>query len=224
MSAPPSTFHDDSFKIVRSSEAGAAARPRLLFVLCFMFNPHHMSDRRVRWDGAQAMNPIGGRLRRYARMNVVPDAGQLSQVMSQATAPAFVLGAVAAFVAVLLNRMTSVIERIRSRNEIADGDTARAHLKSDIPRLRQRAKLLNSATHLALLSGMCTALLLVGFASALFRLPHEYGARVLFGIALILLACSIFRFGQEVRIGLSRSQPCPFVRRRSIFSVSLRPL
>ena len=104
--------------------------------------------------------PDGGN----ARINVVPDAGQLSQVMSQvmsqATAPAFVLGAVAAFVAVLLNRMTSVIERIRSRNEIADGDTARAHLKSDIPRLRQRAKLLNSATHLALLSGMCTALLL----------------------------------------------------------------
>jgi len=165
------------------------------------------------------------------------------RVMSQATAPAFVLGGVAAFVAVLLNRMTSVIERIRSLNEIADGDTARAHLKSDIPRLRQRAKLLNSATHLALLSGMCTALLLVvGFASALFRLPHEYGAGVLFGIALILLGCSIFRFGQEVRMGLGcarvaesllvsrvyrtprRSQPCPFVRRRSIFSVSLRPL
>jgi hypothetical protein len=178
--------------------------------------------------------PDGGN----ARMNVVPDAGQLSQVMSQATAPAFVLGGVAAFVAVLLNRMTSVIERIRSLNEIADGDTARAHLKSDIPRLRQRAKLLNSATHLALLSGMCTALLLVvGFASALFRLPHEY-----FGIALILLGCSIFRFGQKVRMGLGcapvaesllvsrvyrtarRSQPCPFVRRRSIFSVSLRPL
>jgi len=52
-------------------------------------------------------------------MNVVPDAGQLSQVMSQATAPAFVLGAVAAFVAVLLNRMTSVIERIRMNMEPA---------------------------------------------------------------------------------------------------------
>ena len=79
-------------------------------------------------------------------MTVVPDAGQLSQVMSQATAPAFVLGAVAAFVAVLLNRMTSVIERIRSLNEIAADDPARTHLKSDIPRLRKRAKLLN-ATH-----------------------------------------------------------------------------
>jgi hypothetical protein len=139
-------------------------------------------------------------------MNVVPDAGQLSQVMSQATAPAFVLGAVAAFVAVLLNRMTSVIERIRSLNEIAADDIARAHVKSDIPRLRQRTKLLNNATHLALLSGMCTALLLVvGFASALFRLPHEYGAGVLFGIALILLGSSIFRFGQEVRMGLSEA-------------------
>jgi Protein of unknown function (DUF2721) len=78
-------------------------------------------------------------------MTVVPDAGQLSQVMSQATAPAFVFGAVAAFVAGLLNWMTSVIERIRSLNEIAADDTARAHLKSDIPRLRRRGKLLNSA-------------------------------------------------------------------------------
>jgi len=83
-------------------------------------------------------------------MDLIPDAGQLSQVMSQATGPAFVLGAVAAFIAVLLSRMTVVIDRIRSLNEIADNDTARAYLKSDIPRLRQRATLLNSATHLAL--------------------------------------------------------------------------
>ena len=126
--------------------------------------------------------------------------------MSQATAPAFVLGAVAAFVAVLLNRMTSVIERIRSLNEIADDDIARAHLKSDIPRLRQRAKLLNSATYLALVSGICTSLLLVvGFASAFLRLRHEYGAGVLFALAIALLGGSLFRFGQEVRMGLSEA-------------------
>ena len=81
-------------------------------------------------------------------MDIVPDTGQLSQVMVQATAPAFILGAVAGFVSILLGRMTSVIDRIRSLNEIADGDTARAHLKSDIPRLRRRAKLLNSANTL----------------------------------------------------------------------------
>ena len=139
-------------------------------------------------------------------MDLLPDAGQLSQLMSQATAPAFILGAVAGFVAVLLGRMTGVIDRTRSLNEIADDDTARAHLKSDIPRLRLRAELLNSAIYLALLSGMCTALLLVvGFVSAIFRLRHEYGAGLLFAIALVLLGVAIFRFGQEVRMGLSEA-------------------
>ena len=137
---------------------------------------------------------------------VPPDAQQLSQVMSQATAPAFVLGAVAGFVSILLGRMTAVIDRIRSLNEIADEDTTRAPLKSDIPRLRQRARLLNSAIQLALASGICTSLLLVvGFASAFLRLQHEYGAGVLFLLALGLLGGALFRFGQEVRIGLSES-------------------
>jgi Protein of unknown function (DUF2721) len=139
-------------------------------------------------------------------MIFVPDSGQLAQVMSQATAPAFVLGAVAAFIAVLLSRMTVVLDRIRSLNEIADDDAVRAHLKSDIPRLRQRAKLLNSAVYLALSSGICTSLLLVvGFASAFFRLRHEYGAGILFALAIGLLGGSLFRFAQEVRIGLSES-------------------
>jgi hypothetical protein len=141
-----------------------------------------------------------------ACMDFVPDSGQLAQVMSQATAPAFVLGAVAAFIAVLLNRMTNVLDRIRSLNEIADGDTSRAHLKDDIPRLRRRAKLLNSATYLALISGICTSLLLiVGFLSAFFSLRHEYGAAILFALAIGLLGGSLFRFAQEVRIGLGES-------------------
>jgi hypothetical protein len=146
--------------------------------------------------------PDGG----SAYVDIVPDAGQLSQVMSQATAPAFVLGAVAAFVSVLLGRMTNVLDRIRSLNEIADDDTARAYLKSDIPRLRRRARLLNSATHLALTSGICTSLLLVvGFATAYLKVRHEYGAGVLFAVAISLLGGALFRFGQEVRMGLSES-------------------
>ena len=139
-------------------------------------------------------------------MDLVPDAGQLSQLMSQATGPAFVLGAVAAFIAVLLSRANVVMDRIRSLNEIGDNDSARAHLKSDLLRLRRRAKLLNSATHLALLSGMCTSLLLVvGFVSAFFRLRHEYGAGILFAVAISLLGWSLFKFAQEVRMGLSEA-------------------
>jgi Protein of unknown function (DUF2721) len=137
-------------------------------------------------------------------MAIVPDTGQLAQVMVQATAPAFILGAVAGFISILLGRMTSVIDRIRSLHEIADEETDRAHLKSDIPRLRRRAKLLNSATSLALTSGMCTSFLLVlGFGSAFLQLQHEYGAGILFALAVALLGGSLFRFSQEVRIGLA---------------------
>ena len=137
-------------------------------------------------------------------MDLVPDVQQISRLMAQATAPAFVLGAVAGFVSILLGRMATVVDRIRSLNEIADDDATRAHLKSDIPRLRRRAQLLNHATYLALGSGICTSLLLVvGFASAYFKVQHEYGAGLLFMFALGLLAGALFRFFQEVRIGLS---------------------
>jgi hypothetical protein len=139
-------------------------------------------------------------------MEIVPSADHIAQVMSQATAPAFVLGAVAAFIAILLGRLTLVIDRIRNLHDIADDDAIRAHLKSDIPRLRLRAKLLNNATYLALFSGMCTSFLLViGFISAFFRLQHEYGAGGLFVVAIALLGLSLFRFAQEVRMGISEA-------------------
>jgi hypothetical protein len=36
-----------------------------------------------------------------------------------------------------------------------------------------------------------------------FRLQHVYGAGILFALAVALLGGSLFRFSQEVRIGLS---------------------
>jgi hypothetical protein len=84
-----------------------------------------------------------------------PDAGQLSQVISQATGP-FLLGAAAGFVSILLGRMTAVMDRIRHLNDIPDDERARLHFKSDIPRLRRRLELLNGAVRLALASGVCT--------------------------------------------------------------------
>jgi Protein of unknown function (DUF2721) len=135
-----------------------------------------------------------------------PDAGQLSQVISQATGPAFILGAVAGFVSILMGRMNAVVDRIRHLNDISDDERVRLHLKSDIPRLRQRLGLLNSAVLLALASGVCTSLLLVvSFASAFLRLQHVFGAAVLFFLAVDLLGVALFRFGQEVRIGISEA-------------------
>ena len=135
-----------------------------------------------------------------------PDVVQLSHVISEATAPAFVLGAVAGFVSILLTRLTAIIERIRHLNEIGDEEQSRARLKSDLPRLRRRARMLNNATRLALASGVCTALLLVvAFGSAFLRLQHVYGAGILFFLAVALLGAALFRFGQEVAMGLSEA-------------------
>ena len=67
----------------------------------------------------------------------LPDAGQLSQVISQAAGPALIQGAVAGFVSILLGRMNAVMDRIRYLNDIPD-DERRLQLKSDIPRLLRR--------------------------------------------------------------------------------------
>jgi hypothetical protein len=137
---------------------------------------------------------------------LTPSAVQLAQVMAQSTAPAFVLGAVAGFVAILQGRVTAVMDRVRNLNDIPDGDRVRAHLKEDIPRLRHRALLLNSAMQLSLASGICTSLLLLlGFVSAFLRFQHVYGAGVLFSVAIALLGLALFKFRQEVRIGLAEA-------------------
>jgi hypothetical protein len=132
----------------------------------------------------------------------LPNTDQLSQLISQATAPAFLLGAVAGFISILITRMTAILDRIRSLNEIGEHDDARTQLKSDIPRLKRRASLLNRAIFLALASGIsATFLLILGFVCALLGFRHEYGAALLFLVSVGLLGASLFRFARG--IGLS---------------------
>jgi hypothetical protein len=138
------------------------------------------------------------------------DLTQLSQVISHATAPAFLLGAVAGFVSILITRMNGIIDRIRSLNTIADDDSPRAPLKADMPRLRHRAQLMNQAIYLSVGSGICTTLLVIlGFASAFVGLRHEPLVGVLFVIALGLLGAALFTFAREVRIALNEFDHLP---------------
>jgi hypothetical protein len=75
-----------------------------------------------------------------------PTVSQLSHVISQAAAPAFLLGALAAFIAVLISRLNRVIDRTIVLNGISDDDSVRYRLKADLPRLMRRAAMLNRAT------------------------------------------------------------------------------
>jgi Protein of unknown function (DUF2721) len=132
------------------------------------------------------------------------EADQLSTMINQAVAPAFMLNAVAGIVAILVNRITGVTQRIRNLRESDESDVARVGLKKEIGELRRRERLLNSALHFAVLAGIgVTFLLLFGFVVAFFGYRHEPGAAALFVAALCLLAGSLFRLLQDIRLSQS---------------------
>src|SRR5258708_23779189 len=84
---------------------------------------------------------------------------QLSEVISQAAAPAFLLGALAAFIAVLIGRLNRIIDRTVLLNGIPGDDAARNRLKADLPRLMRRAAMMNRAIFWAVLSSISMTIL-----------------------------------------------------------------
>ena len=133
-----------------------------------------------------------------------PSVTQLSQVIGQVTAPAFLLGAVAAFTSVLISRMNRIIDRSQALNAIRDDDASKAHLKLDIPRLKRRAALLNSAILFSTVSAIITSLLvIVAFVCAFYNMAHEYAVALLFVVALGFFTVSLVYLAREARIALN---------------------
>ena len=130
-----------------------------------------------------------------------PSISHLSQVISQAVAPAFILGALAGFIGVLVTRLNRIIDRCRL---LADDQDQRARAGgADLNSLNARANLINVALFWAVTSALVTLLLIiVAFADALLEVPHERGASVLFIIALLLFGASLVNFGREIRIAI----------------------
>lgn len=132
-----------------------------------------------------------------------PSVAQLSQVITQVTAPAFLLGAVASLTSVLIARMNRIIDRSQTLNAIGDDEASRVHLKTDIPRLKRRAVLLHKSILFSTLSGITTsALVIVAFVCAYFNIAHEYGVAVLFVLALAFFTASLVNLARETRIAL----------------------
>ena len=133
-----------------------------------------------------------------------PSVSQLSQVISQAAVPAFLLGAVAAFIAVLISRLNRIIDRTILLNGIADDDTVKSRLKADLPRLMRRAAMMNRAIFWAVVASIAvTLLVIVAFITALFQFQHEYGVAIFFLVSLVAFTISLIDFAREVRIALS---------------------
>jgi hypothetical protein len=137
-------------------------------------------------------------------LSVVPSLDQLSRIIGSVAAPAFLLGAVAAFISVLVSRMNRVIDRSQFLHRITDSDGEKVYLKSDIPRLKRRAELLNRSVFYATMCAIVTALLIiVAFVSAMLHLAHEYGVAVFFILALSFFLLALIDLARETRMGLS---------------------
>ena len=133
-----------------------------------------------------------------------PSVSQLSHVISQAAAPAFLLGALAAFIAILINRLNRIVDRTAVLNGIPDDDLVRSRLKADLPRLMRRAAMMNRAVFWAVVASIAvTLLVIVAFVTAFFQLRHEYGVAIFFLISLGAFTISLIDFAREVRIALS---------------------
>lgn len=134
---------------------------------------------------------------------LTPSVEQLSSIIGSVAAPAFLLGAVAAFISVLISRMNRVIDRSQFLHGLVDGDGTKAYLKADIPRLKHRAALLNKAIFYSTVAAIITAsLIIVAFACAMLHLAHEYGVAILFVAALIFFVLSLVNLARETRIAL----------------------
>jgi len=135
-----------------------------------------------------------------------PSASQISHVISQSAGPAFLLGAVSGLISVLVGRLERILDRSRAVNAQPDDTPVHRALKADLPRLQERARLINLAVSLAISSGIVTTLLIiVAFTSAFFELAHEKGVAVLFIIAVFLFAMALVQFLREIQISLRKS-------------------
>ncbi len=136
----------------------------------------------------------------------IPDTERLSQIFSQAIAPTFFLGAVAAFISLMAARLSAVMARVQTLNAITEDDHPRVPLKADIERLRRRVQLLNSGILASLRGGLCATLLLaILFVSEFLGLKYAYGAGLLFVLSTFFLGFALFRFAQEAGISLSEA-------------------
>ncbi|MGO9942755.1 MAG: DUF2721 domain-containing protein [Rhodoblastus sp.] len=126
---------------------------------------------------------------------------QLSTVISQVTAPAFLLSAVASTVSVLITRLNRVADRYHSISGSPENNSGTTNLNIELPDLTLRAHFMYRAIFWAVGSGICTCMLvIIMFTSALLKFQHEIGAAVLFIIAMGLFTTALIYLAREVRL------------------------
>ena len=89
----------------------------------------------------------------------------------------------------------------------SNDEAKRAALIASLPELKQRARAIGQALRFAIISGVCSAcLVLVSFLTAIVGVNHAYGALLLFTAAMAAFSVSFVFLWLELRIALKELQ------------------
>jgi hypothetical protein len=132
-----------------------------------------------------------------------PTIAEFSKVISEAIAPAFILGALSGLMSVLSIRLNRVVDRHRQLESSVESDSTKSSHQVELSNLKRRATLLLDAIYWAIGGSLATiVLLIVSFVTAYLDLLHSFGTAILFSLALGLFGAALINFGREVRMGV----------------------
>jgi len=135
---------------------------------------------------------------------IVPDIDHLSSAISHATAPAFMLGAVAGFLSILVARLERIVDRNRNLRSASPDAVDPASRDAIAAAFERRMVLLSRAIYFAVLSALVTAALLISaFLAALVGIGHGGIIALMFTGALALLMASLVELTREIRIHMA---------------------
>ena len=133
-------------------------------------------------------------------MAVPADIDHLSSAITHTMAPAFMLGAVAGFLSILIARMERIMDRKRAHQSgdlVAVDPSIREKLANSFA---CRVAFLGAAILYAVLSALVAALLLsAAFLAALAGIGHGGIVAVMFVIVLAFLIAALVQFAREIR-------------------------
>ena len=130
----------------------------------------------------------------------MPSIEQLSRVINQSIAPAFMLGAISGFIAVLVTRLNRIVDRCREAAG-ADENASTSATRADVGRLNARADLINRSLFWSVAAALMTIVMMIAaFLFAFLAIRHEWGIALLFVATLALFGLSLVNFAREIRL------------------------
>jgi hypothetical protein len=129
----------------------------------------------------------------------------IAHLIQTSVAPVFLLSGVAATLTVLTNRLARAVDRARTIEErLRNHSKETEHLLYDLEVLARRARYLNAAISLCVISAVMVALVVVTlFANAFFEARLGMTIALLFVGALLVLTGAFVCFFIEVRLATS---------------------